>query len=130
MSHSSSRSSEPVVLRVPGGAQYHLELGSEELAGWLEPGRRAPLEPGPALEVEMLHAGKRYTIPVGAGELAHLLSRATLEREHLSGHPEPRPVPNPARGRGLRDPDAHRLGPNVDRAPDPGHRGQRQRRTP
>lgn len=131
MSHSSPRSTEPVLLRVPSGAQYHLELSSDQLAAWLAPGRKAPLEPGPALEVEVIHPGGRYVIPVGAGELAHLLSQATLEREHATGRPEqPRPIPNPSRGRGLRDPEAHRLGPNADRALDPGHRGHNRRRTP
>lgn len=130
MSHGSSRSLEPVVVRVPSGAQYHLELSSDDLARWLAPGRKAPAEPGPALEVEVTRRGGRYTIPVGAGELAHLLSQATLEREHATGHAEqPRPVANPSRGRGLRDPDAHRLGPNVDRTRDPGRRGHKRRPT-
>jgi hypothetical protein len=33
MSQSSSCSVEPVVLRAPSGAQYHLDLSSDELAG-------------------------------------------------------------------------------------------------
>jgi hypothetical protein len=131
MSQNSSRLLEPIVLRVPSGAQYHLDLSSDDLAGWLAPGRKPPLEPGLALEVEVIRGGRRYAIRVGAGELAHLLSQATLQREHTTGHPEqPRPVANPSRGRGLRDPDAHRLGPNVDRALDPGRRGHKRRRTP
>ena len=128
---SRSRSaSEPIVLRVPSGAQYHLNVSSDDLAGWMAPGRKAPQQPGPPVEVEITRGGERYTIPVGAGELAHLLSQATLEADHATGHPEPPPVANPLRGRGLRDPDAHRLGPNADRAQDPGHRGVKRRRTP
>jgi hypothetical protein len=121
---------EPIVLRVPSGAQYHLNVSRDDLAGWMAPGRKAPQQPGPPVEVEINHQGERYTIPVGAGELAHLLSQATLEADHAAGHPEqPRPVANPSRGRGLRDPDAHRLGPNAG-AQDPGHRGITRRRTP
>jgi len=131
MSHSASRSPEPIVLRLPSGAQYRLDLSSDELARWLAPGRTAPLETGPPLEVEVTHRGERHAIPVSAAELRRLLSRCTLEADHAAGHPErPWPVANPLRGRGLRDPDAHRLGPNVDRAPDPGHRGLKHRRTP
>jgi hypothetical protein len=131
MSHSASRSREPIVLRLPSGAQYRLDLSSDELARWLAPGRTAPLETGPPLEVEVSHRGERYAIPVGASELQRLLSRSTLEADHAAGHPErPRPVANPLRGRGLRDPDAHRVGPSADRAPDPGHRGIKHRRTP
>jgi hypothetical protein len=129
-SRSASRSLEPIVLRVPGGTQYHLNVSRDDLAGWMAPDRKAPEQPGPPLEVEISHRGERYVIPVGAGELAHLLSQATLEADHAGGHPEqPRPVPNPARGRGLRDPDAHRLGPNAG-TQDPAHRGITRRRTP
>jgi len=131
MSHSASRSPEPIVLRLPSGAQYHLDLSSDDLARWLAPGRTAPLETGPPLEVEVTHRGERYATPVGAGELQRLLSRSTLEADHAAGHPEqPWPVANPLRGRGLRDPGAHRLGPSGDRAPDPKHRGLTHRRTP
>jgi hypothetical protein len=131
MPHSTSRSRTPIVLRLPSGAQYRLELSSDELATWLAPGRTATLETGPPLEVEIRHRGERYAIPVGPRELQRLLSRSTLEADHAVEHPErPRPVANPLRGRGLRDPDAHRVGPSAEHAPDPGHRGIKHRRTP
>jgi hypothetical protein len=131
MSKRRSHPLEPILLRVPGGAQYHLDASRDDLADWRAPGRHAPPHSGPPLEVEVVRGGERYAIPVGPGELAHLLSRATLAADHAAGLPDqPPPVANPARGRGLRDPEAHRLGPNVDRAPDPGHKGVKRRRTP
>ena len=131
MPHGPSRPLGPVLLRLPSGAQYHLDVNSDDLAVRLAPGRIAPEEPGPPVELEVIHRGERYSIPVGAKELAGLLSQATLEADHAAGHPaQPRPVPDPSRGRGLRDPEAHRLGPNTDRQQDPGHRGAGRRRTP
>lgn len=120
----------PVVLHLPGGAQYHLDVNTDDLAARLAPGRKAPAEPGPPIELEVIHRTGRYSIAVGAKELAALLSQASLEADHVAGRPrQPRPEPDPSRGRGMRDPDAHRLGPNADRAQDAGHRGQRRGRS-
>jgi hypothetical protein len=131
MPHGPSHPLGPVLLRLPNGAQYHLDVNSDDLAARLAPGRIAPTEPGPPVELEVIHRGGRHSIPVGPKELAGLLSHATLEADHASGHAaQPRPVPDPSRGRGLRDPDAHRLGPNASRPQDPGHRGAGRRRTP
>ena len=130
MSHRPSHPLGPVVLHLPSGAQYHLDVSSDDLAARLAPGRTAPDEPGPPIELEVIHREGRYTIPVGARELAHLLSQATLEADHVAGRgKQPRPIPDPSRGRGLRDPDAHRLGPNAGRAQDAEHRGQRRGRS-
>ena len=40
MSHKTSHGLQHVMLRVPGGELYGLELGAEELAEWLAPDRR------------------------------------------------------------------------------------------
>jgi hypothetical protein len=45
MSQSASRSSEP------SGAQYHLKVSSDDLSGWMAPGRKAPVQPGSPVEV-------------------------------------------------------------------------------
>lgn len=130
MSKAPSRPLGPVVLHLPSGAQYHLDVDSDELAARLAPGRKAPDEPGPPVELEIIHRGGRYTIPVGAKELADLLSQATLEADHVAGRgKQPKAIPDPSRGRGMRDPEAHRLGPNPGRAQNAEHRGQRRGRS-
>ena len=131
MSHHGPQHPQQVRLRLPGGEQYALQVGAEELAGWLAPGRRARRESGLApVRVEVTHAGGRAVIPLSAGELARCLSRARLavEAEQPVG---PQAVPDSTSGRGVHDPAAHRLGPNTDQPPDPKHRGpRRQRRVP
>ena len=123
-----SRDLQRVVLRLPGGERYALELGAEELAEWLAPDRQAPKEgAGILVRVEVSHAGNRALVAVPRGRLTRWLSRARLEVE--AGEPvHPEPVHDPSRGRGTHDPAEHRLGPNADRPPDPTHHGPRRHR--
>jgi hypothetical protein len=128
VSHKTSHGLQHVVLRLPGGERYGLELGAEELAEWLAPDRRASHEAGGLpVQVEVSHAGNRVVVAVAPKELTRWLSRARLEVE--AGKPiGPEPVHDPSRGRGTHDPAEHRLGPNADRPPDPTHHGPRRHR--
>lgn len=130
MSHDLPGPLQSISLRLPGGERYRLNMSSEELEGWLTPGRRPPSEFGVIpIEVEVSHAGGRAVIPVGAGELTRLLSRAQLELRAGAAQPRrPKPALDPSSGVGLHDPAARRLGPNADRAPDPSHHGPRRHR--
>jgi hypothetical protein len=119
---------QDVTLQLPGGEQYRLKVDADELAGWLAPQRHPPHEPdAAAIQVEVRHAGGRAVVRTGAAELARWLSRA---RPAAEAEPSMRPDadPDPARGRGTRDPAAHRLGPNTDQRPDSMHRGRRRYR--
>jgi hypothetical protein len=127
MSHQ-SRDLQQVTLRLPGGERYSLEISSEELGGWVAPDRRAaPKTAGVAVRVEVSHAGNRAVVAVTPKQLTRWLSRARLQAE--AGEPvHPEAVRDPSRGCGARDPAEHRLGPNVDRPPDPTHHGPRRHR--
>ena len=128
MSHKSPHDLQHVVLRLPGGERYGVELGAEELAEWLAPDWRASRKAGGlSVRVEVSHAGNRVVVAVAPKDLNRWLSRARLEVE--VGKPvRPEPVHDPSRGRGTRDPAEHRLGPNADRPPDPTHHGPRRHR--
>lgn len=123
-----SRDLQHVVLRLPGGERYALELGAEELAEWLAPDRQAPHEgAGILVRVEVSHAGNRAVVAVSPRKLTRWLSRARLQVE--AGKPvRPEAVRDPSRGRGTHDPAEHRLGPNADQPPDPTHHGPRRHR--
>jgi hypothetical protein len=82
MSRSPASVAVPITLRLPGGERYRVEVSAEDLAGPLAPGRKAPREFGMAsVVVEVRHAGGQYLVPVSAGELTRLLSRARLQSE-------------------------------------------------
>jgi len=122
---------EPLVrLELPNGDRYHLHPRPADLEGYLSPEHVPHLRPGAtAIKVRVERADAGYSITLAPDELQALLRRARLETEELVRHPpEPAPLHDPVRGRGQRDPEAHRLGPNADHAPDPGHRGTRRRR--
>jgi hypothetical protein len=116
---------QPVVLELPSGDRYHLHPRPADLEGFLAPQHVPHLEPGIApITVRVTHGPAGYTVSLAPDELEGLLRRARLEGEALHERPpRPEPAHDPGRGQGQRDPDARRLGPNADGAPDPGHRG-------
>ena len=119
---------QPVVLELPNGDRYHLHPRPAEFEGYLAPERVPHLKPGIApIRVQVTHGAAGYTVTLAPDELKTLLRRARLENEALRQRP-PRPAAahDPARGQGQRDPEAHRLGPNADAPPDPGHRGPKR----
>jgi hypothetical protein len=120
----------PPVLELPNGDRYHLHPRTSDIEGYIAPDRIPRLEAGiEPVRVTIIRGESGYTVALAPDELEELLRNARLEREALSEHPPlPEPVREPTRGRGQRDPAAHRLGPNVAEAPDPGHRGTRARR--
>ena len=123
----------PPILELPNGDRYHLHPRPADLEGYLAPEHVPHLEPGvEPVRVRVIRGESGHTIALAPDELEALLREARLETEQLTEHPPvPKAAPDPTRGRGLRDPEAHRLGPNVDHAPDPGHRGtSRSRRKP
>lgn len=118
---------QPVILELPTGDRYHIHPRPAEFEGYLAPDRVPHLRPGIApIKVRVTHGPAGYVVTLAPDELEALLRRARLETDVLAQRP-PRPAaePDPARGQGQRDAEAHRLGPNADRAPDPGHRGPR-----
>jgi hypothetical protein len=118
---------QPVILELPTGDRYHIHPRPAEFEGYLAPERVPHLRPGIApIKVRVTHGPAGYVVTLAPDELEALLRRAQLEADVLAQRP-PRPAaePDPARGQGQRDAEAHRLGPNADRAPDPGHRGPR-----
>jgi hypothetical protein len=121
---------QPVVLELPNGDRYHLHPRPAEFEGYLAPERIPHLTPGVApVKVRATHGEAGYWVSLGPDELETLLRRAQLETEVLGQRPpRPRAEPAPTRGRGQRDARARRRGPNVDRAPDPGHRGVKPRK--
>jgi hypothetical protein len=121
---------EPVVLELPNGDRYHLHPRPAEFEGYLAPERVPHLKAGIApITVQVTHGEAGYTVTLAPDELETLLRRARLETETLRERP-PRPAAahDPMRGQGQRDPEAHRLGPNVDAPPDPRHRGAKRLR--
>jgi hypothetical protein len=121
----------PVRLELPNGDRYHLHPRLADLEGYLAPERAPHLEPGiTPVKVHVTRAGAVYTVTLAPGELETLLQHARRETAELTELPlAPLQPHDPTRGRGQRDPEARRLGPNVESAPDPGHRGtHRQRR--
>ncbi len=119
---------QPVVLELPTGDRYHLHPRPADLEGFLAPERVPHLQPGIApIKVRVTHGPAGYVVSLAPDELEALLRRARLEGEALRERP-PRPeaAHDPGRGQGQRDPDARRLGPNADSAPDPGHRGPKR----
>jgi hypothetical protein len=120
----------PPVLELPSGDRYHLHPRPADLEGYLAPDRVPHLEPGiEPVRVRVTRGSSGYTVALAPDELTALLRDARRETEALKEHPPvPEPVQDPTRGRGQRDPAAHRLGPNVDHAPDPGHQGTTARR--
>ena len=111
----------PVVLELPNGDRYHLHPRPADLEGYLAPDHVPHLEPGIApIRVRVTQAETGYTVALAPDEV----QEATL----VQHPPVPARPPDPDRGRGQRDPDARRLGPNADHSPDPGHRGTRRRR--
>lgn len=114
MSHRSARSSVPIILRLPGGERYRVEVDAADLTGRLAPGRKAPRELGltPVL-VEVRHPGGQYLVPVSAGELTRLLSRARLIDDAPAGRAVPRAQNIPGRG-GPTDQPADVPGPAAD----------------
>ena len=120
----------PPVLELPSGDRYHLHPRTADIEGYLAPDRVPRLEPGiEPLRVKVTRGESGYAVSLAPDELQELLRHARLETEALKEHPpRPEPVPDPTQGRGQRDPAAHRLGPNVAEAPDPGHRGTAARR--
>jgi hypothetical protein len=119
-----------VMLELPSGDRYHLYPRQADVEGYLACDRVLHLKPGIApIKVQVTHGKAGYLVSLAPEELETLLRRARLEVEALAG-PPPRPAAShdPARGQGQRDSQARRLGPNADRAPDPGHRGPRRLR--
>jgi hypothetical protein len=116
---------QPVVLELPTGDRYHLQPRPADLEGYLAPERVPHLQLGIApIKVQVTHGAAGYVVTLAPDELKALLRRAQLEADALAQRP-PRPATahDPARGQGQRDAQAHRLGPNADHSPDPGHRG-------
>lgn len=125
----------PVRIELPNGDRYHLHPRPADLEGFLAPEREPHLAPGITPVRILVHPidHAAYAVSLAPDELEELLRRADREKAELAGQPPPRPLPEeePAPGRGQRDPEAHRLGPNVAEPPDPGHRGaHRLRRRP
>ena len=120
----------PPVLELPSGDRYHLHPRPADLEGYLAPDHVPHLKPGvEPVRVRVARGSSGYTVALAPDELAALLRNARRESEALKEHPPvPEPETDPARGRGQRDPAAHRLGPNADHAPDPGHQGTTARR--
>jgi hypothetical protein len=121
----------PPVLELPNGDRYHLHPRRADIEGYLAPDRIPRVEPGiEPVRVTISRGESGYTVALAPDDLEELLRNARLETESLSEHPPglPEAVREPTRGRGQRDPAAHRLGPNVAEAPDPGHRGTTARR--
>jgi len=120
----------PPVPQLPSGDRYHLHPRAADLEGYIAPARVPRLQPGiEPVRVNIVRGEAGYTIALAPDELEELLREARLETAALSEHPPlPEPLREPTRGRGQRDPAAHRLGPNVADAPDPGHRGPTARR--
>lgn len=120
----------PIRLELPSGDRYHLHPRQADLQGWLAPERAPRLRPGVTpVQVRVTGSGPAYTVTLAPDELDEILRRAEREiatlAEHTPAPPEPR---DPTRGRGQRDPEARRLGPNVASPPDPGHRGTHRHR--
>jgi hypothetical protein len=114
-----------VVLELPTGDRYHLHPRPADVEGYLAPERVPHLKAGISpIKVQVARGATGYTVTLAPDELEALLRHAQLEVEALAERP-PRPAAehDPARGQGQRDARAHRLGPNADRSPDPGHRG-------
>jgi hypothetical protein len=118
------------MIELPNGDRYHVHPGPADLEGYLAPEHVPHLEAGVIpIQVRVTRAGAGYSVNLAPDELDSLLRRARLEVLGQEEHPpEPARPRDPARGVGQRDPDAHRLGPNVAAAPDPGHRGTHRRR--
>lgn len=116
---------QPVRLELPNGNRYHLHPRTADLEGYLAPNRTPHVEAGITLtRVQVTRAGAVYTVTLAPDELGTLLQRARRETADLTDRPPaPSEPKDPTRGRGQRDPEARRLGPNADSAPDPGHRG-------
>ena len=118
---------QPVVLELPAGDRYQLHPRPAEFEGYLAPERVPHLKPGiTPIKVRVTRGAAGYTVSLAPDELETLLRRARLETEALNQRPaRPAAEHDPDRGQGRRDPDAHRLGPNTESSPDPGHRGPR-----
>lgn len=116
----------PVHLELPEGERYELHPNARDLKGYLRPEHVPHLKPGiAAIKVRVTHGESGYQVSLAPDELELLLRRARLEAESQVEHaPQPKAMLDPSRGQGTRDPETHRLGPNVDHRPDPGHRGQ------
>jgi len=123
----------PMLLELPNGDRYRIHPRPADLEGYLEPDRVPRLQAGiTPVQVRVTRAGAGYTVTLAPDELQILLRRAHREIEGLIETPSLAPSPrDPTEGRGQRDPEARRLGPNVSNPPDPGHRGtHRHRRKP
>lgn len=115
---------EPVRLELPNGNRYHLHPRPADLEGYLAPDRTPHVGGGiTPTKVQVTRAGAVYAVTLAPDELGTLLQRARREVTDLAERPPaPTEPKDPTRGRGQRDPEARRLGPNADSAPDPGHR--------
>jgi hypothetical protein len=133
MANHSEHSLHPVLLCLPAGERYHLELSPEELGALLAQGRKPRRERGMSpIHVELSHAGGHADIPMSPGELTHLLSRARLEADVAVGAPaRPKAVHDPLKGRGVHDPAAQATRAKVTRPAKPARHGpERHHRHP
>ena len=115
----------PVILELPDASRYEMGRRSRKLDKYLDGDHVPRLKPGvAAVRVNVSRGARGYVVSLAPGELETLLRHANPVFEPQAKRPPRSPAEsNPPRGEGLHDPAAHRLGPNVDHRPDPGHRG-------